>query len=158
MKPSYAGKNTPKASKPKKAEEETSLDNIPTLKEEIEKKYLALKQVDIVEVDQRLALLARVNLESILKNPNMSDEKLADLSLRTISTIEGSKSKQELWVKDETKKPTKTMEEVKQDIEKTEARLMDLFTRKRMRNQEDRAEDALGLMELGIRSDEVKDA
>lgn len=115
------------------------LSKYPTYEEELDKKYAEISDIPVIDVDRRIALIARIVLERALRSSGeMSRKDKADIALRAISTLEGIKSKSEMWVHDEQKK-TVTIEEYEKERQAVEKRIKALLSSRTKRLERTKA-------------------
>lgn len=90
-----------------------------------------LNLVNLVEAEKRIGLLSRIILEASLRAPRstLTLREKADIALRAISVLEGSKQ-QVVWKEELLKKPTpKTVEQYEAERAQRERSLTDLLLR-----------------------------
>lgn len=92
---------------------------------------IELSQVDLFEIEKRVGLLSRVVIEAALLGPMLSVKEKADIALRAITVLEGSKQQVE-WRTDMLRKePSKNALEVEAEMKQREERLMRILTRRK---------------------------
>lgn len=131
----------------------SAISAYPTYEDELSAANGDLDTVNIIEVDRRLALLARIILEGVMREGRgvMSPKDRGDLALRTISTLEGVKARTELWVREsDVASLPRTMEELERETREVEARLRKLLERDAQGTQREDAEAALQALQLGL--------
>lgn len=96
---------------------------------------------NVLEVDRRIALLARIVLEAALRDKSMSRKDKADLALRAINTLEGTKS--QLWVKDASKPIPIDVDTYEREMIAVEAEIKKLAARRDARKASVVALDAI---------------
>ena len=92
-----------------------------------------LNTFNVIEVDRRIALLARIVLEGALRDPMITRKDKADLALRAISTLEGSRARTELWIKEEKGPIPIDVEAYDVEVERATATIKELAARKAKR-------------------------
>jgi hypothetical protein len=103
-----------------------------------------LNTFNVIEVDRRLSLLSRFAVEAFLRDPRATRKDKADIGLRAINTLEGSKVRSELWLK-ETEGPIPIdVETYEAELIKVEQEIKELAAHKK---QKEAAEKALDTME-----------
>lgn len=97
-----------------------------------------LRTFNVIECDRRIALLSRFVLEAALRDSMISRKDRADLALRAISALEGSKVRH-LWQMDDEIVPI-DVEAYDAELRAVESELMRLTT---IKNQKQAADKAL---------------
>lgn len=89
-----------------------------------------LRLVSLYDVEKRIGLLARIILEAAMRSRGqMSLKDKADIALRSITVLEGSKQTVE-WKQDMLKKPSpKSVEALEKEMKERQERLLKLLTR-----------------------------
>lgn len=117
-----------------------------------------LNLVNLVESEKRIGLLSRIILEASLRAPRstLTLREKADIALRAISVLEGSKA-QVTWKEELLKKPTpKTVEQYEAERAQRERSLTDLLLRSKTIRAAQVEEALKELGEKDIPQDEVQ--
>jgi len=91
------------------------------------------EQVNLLELEKRIGLLTRIIIEAALRAPvfQMTLKDKADVALRAITVLEGSKQ-QIQWRDDMLRKPApKSVEAYEEEMKQREARVMKLLMRRK---------------------------
>lgn len=107
-----------------------------------------LESFNVLEVDRRIALLSRMVLESALRaDPaHIPLKDRADLALRAINTLEGARSRSDLWKKEESAPVPIDVEAYEVEVKETEQRMEKLLARSKQRATKKHADKALEVM------------
>ena len=103
-----------------------------------------LDTFNVVEVDRRLSLLSRFILEKVLREGRLPNKDMADLALRTINTLEGSKVRSELWVRDDEAPIPIDVEAYENELVKVEGEIRALAEKREGKKVADKALEAMG--------------
>lgn len=106
-----------------------------------------IEVVDVVELDKRITLLARLIIEDSLWNSvGLTKKERADIAFNAIKTIEGTKTT--LWTRDDRDKNLpRTQEQYEKELRDTETRVRALLAKKKGASTE-LADAALDILEL----------